>query len=138
MATNVSLITDALRLLGVISEVETPSAEQGSHALTRLNRMIEAWREVDIDVGWFEQSSTAASVPVPKWAERGIVSMLAQDLHAFYPSSQLAPWVMDDQRNGFGTIRRKAMLENLRASDMRHMPMGEGRYRRGVSILTDD
>lgn len=138
MTTNVSLITDSLRLLGVIAEGETPDANQGSQGLARLNRMMEAWTEIDIDLGWFEQSSTTGTAPVPKWAERGIISKLAQDLQAFYPSSSLVPWVMDDQMNGFGIIQRKGLVEHLKTADMTHMPMGEGRFRRGVSILTDD
>lgn len=137
MTTNVALITDSLRLLGVIAEGESPSAEQGAHALGRLNRMIEAWTEIDIDLGWFKQSAITATAPIPEWAEMGVISKLAQDLYAFYPSGDLSGWVLRDEENGFGTILRKAMLKRLKPADMRQMPMGEGRFRRGVSILTD-
>jgi hypothetical protein len=137
MTTNISLIQDSLRLLGVISEIESPSAEQGSHALGRLNRLMEDIREVGVELGWFEQSSTTATAPIPKWAERGIISKLTQDLYATYPSGNLVNWVLDDNQNGYGTILRKALLAKNKQVDMRHMPAGEGRYRSGVSILTD-
>ncbi|MFM2115592.1 MAG: hypothetical protein RI908_1333, partial [Actinomycetota bacterium] len=45
MATNLEIITDALRELNVISEIDTPSAEQGAHALRKLNDLLEAATE---------------------------------------------------------------------------------------------
>ena len=47
MATNSEIITDALREINVISEVDSASAEQGSTGLTKLNRMIALWRVQD-------------------------------------------------------------------------------------------
>lgn len=138
MTTNVALITDSLRLLGVISELETPSANQGTHALGRLNRMIESWTEIGIDLGWYKQSSTTGTAPIPEWAEKGVISKLAQDLFATYPSSSLAPWVLNDQENGYSIILRKSMLKQLKPADMRQMPMGEGRFHTGISILNDE
>jgi len=136
VSTNLEIITDALRLLGVVSESETPSPEQGAHALRRLNRMIEQWTENDIELGYFAQSNTTDTCPIPLWAERGVISKLAQDLRAVYPSSSLEASVFDDSQNGFGTIARRSLLDKLKPSDMSHMPAGEGHYC-GLSILTD-
>jgi hypothetical protein len=137
MATNLAIITDALRLLGVIAENETPSAEQGQHALDRMTRMLESWVEDGVDLGWFEQSSTADTAQVPKWAERGVISKLAQDLQATYPSARLQPWVRDDQQNGYGVILRRTVLQQLKGADMSHMPVGTGNYGYGWNIETD-
>src|SRR5688500_10224862 len=101
MATNIALITDALRLLGVIGETESPGPEQGSHALGRLNRMVEQWTEDGIELGWYEQALPTDEAPLPKWAERGVISKHAQDLRPFYPASSLDPSVYDDAQNGF-------------------------------------
>lgn len=126
MATNIALITDSLRLLGVIAETEAPSAEQGAHALARLNRMLERWTEDGIELGYFAQTLTTADCPIPLWAEEGVISKLAQALKATYPSASLEPSVFDDNENGFGTIRRRALLDKLQPSDMSHMPLGQG------------
>lgn len=127
MATNIDLITAAYRLLGVIGENEAPSAEQGANALGPLNRMIEAWTEDDIELGWYEQTVTTDTAPLPKWAEKGVISMLAQELRMMYPSSSLDPAVMDDSKNGFGMILRKAVIDAMEPADMSHMPAGSGR-----------
>lgn len=137
MATNNALITDALRLLGVIGETESPSGEQGAHALGRLNRMMEQWTENDISLGWFEQSVTTDDAPIPKWAELGVVSKLAQNLHATYPSASLAPWVHDDSQNGYGTIARRCMLDRMKPASLAHLPQGEGSGPRSARIETD-
>lgn len=39
-----SLITGALKLLGVIAGTETPSADQGADGLQRLNEMLDMWQ----------------------------------------------------------------------------------------------
>ena len=135
--TNNTIIGDALKLLGVLGETETPSAEQGSVCLRRLNQMMEQWTENDIELGWFEQSLTTDSAPIPKWAEKGVTSKLAQDLQPLYPSSSLEQWVFDDMKNGYGTIARRAMLDNLKGANLDHMPVGEGSYGNRVNIETE-
>src|SRR3972149_3026504 len=113
MTTNIAVITDALRLLGVVSETETPGADQGAHALGRLNRMLAQWTEDDIELGYFAQSLTTADCPIPDWAERGVISKLAQDLRAVYPSSSLDASVHDNSQNGFLTIGSSQILCEL-------------------------
>lgn len=134
MTTNIAVLTDALRLLGVVGETETPSADQGAHALVRLNRMLAQWTEDDIELGYFAQTLTTDTCPIPDWAERGVISKLAQDLRATYPSSSLDPSVHDDSQNGFGTILRRAVLEKIEPADMSHLPMGSGSLGRTVDI----
>lgn len=120
-------MTRSARLLGLISDAETLSAEQGAEFLGHMNMMLEFWTENDIELGWFEQSLTTDAAPLPKWAERGVVSKLAQTMQAVYPSTSLAPWVLDDELNGFGAILRRSILDNVTPSDMSGMPSGSGR-----------
>lgn len=137
MATNNTIIGDALKLLGVLAETQSPSADQGAIGLRRLNQMMEQWTENDVTLGWFEQTLTTDDAPIPKWAELGVTSKLAQSLHAIYPSSSLAPWVHDDSQNGYGTIARRCMLERLKPSSLSHLPQGEGSGPRSSRIETD-
>lgn len=137
MSTNLDLVTGALRLLGVVGETDTPSAEQGRDSLVVLNNMLELWTEDEIQLGWFEQTSTTADAPLPKWAHMGVKAKLAQALQAVYPASSLAPWVFDDSLNGYGTILRKCIVEQLKPADMSSMPNGSGKFGSGYDITTD-
>lgn len=127
MITNNTLIARSLRLCGVIGETETPSAEQAAECLGRLNMMLSLWAENDIDLGWFTQSDTTATAPIPEWSEMGVISKLAQVLVGVYPASTLQPWVWDDSQNGYGTIARKSVLEKLEPADMSRLGTGSGR-----------
>lgn len=137
MTTNVTLIGDALKLLGVIGETQTPSPEQGALGLRVANRMLESWTEDLIELGWFEQTLTTDDAPLPKWAELGVVSKLAQALRPYYPASTLEPWVLDDTMNGFQVIQRNMLREQLRGADMSHMAQGTGHVGAGYDITTD-
>jgi hypothetical protein len=66
--------------LQIINESETPSAEQGSHALRVLNQMLEAWEEEGVRLGWCEQTDTSADAPLPPYALRGVTAALALEL----------------------------------------------------------
>jgi hypothetical protein len=126
VTTNVQIIGDALKLLGVIGESEDPNAAQGAIGLRRLNQMLELWTEDGIDLGWYEQTLPTADAPLPKWAELGVTSKLAQVLQPLYPSSSLVASVLDDSQNGYGVILRKVTVENAALADTSNMPLGSG------------
>jgi hypothetical protein len=127
MSTNAQVIGDALKLLGVIHRGGSLPPEEGADALRALNQMLERWTEDGIELGYFAQSDTTATCPIPAWAEQGVTSKLAQRLSADYPSSQLPAWVMNDDENGYATILRKVIVENAPVADMSHMPSGTPR-----------
>lgn len=138
MTTNVAIIANSLRLIGVIGETETPSAEQGAGALAALNQLMEAWSE-DCELGYYAQSVMSAACPVPAWAEAGVISKLAIRLLADYPSQTQTAYLSDESINGIGLIRRKSMTDKLRGANMNHMPMGEGQWPTSrARILTGD
>lgn len=134
MTANSTIISDALKLLGVIARGQSLPAEEGADALRALNQMLERWTEDGIELGYFAQTDTTADCPIPQWAEQGVTSKLAQRLTADYPASQPPAWIFNDDENGYGTIRRKAMLEKLEGADMSHMPSGAGRFGSGFDI----
>lgn len=125
MTTIATVLGGALRICGVIAEGQTLSGEQGLTANRALNQMMEAWDESSL-LGFFPQSDTTATIPIPAWAEQGVTSKLAQRLHADYPSSQLPAWVHDNSQNGVGIIERKMVYAQLKPQDMSHLPAGSG------------
>jgi hypothetical protein len=133
MATNLTLIEDALRDINVLSEVDSASAEQGSYALRKLNQLMEVWKENDIDFGWFAQTQTTATAPVPDWAEAGVtvaLSIACAPKYGATVSRELA--VIADVT--IGMIKRKCISEKLENADMSHMPLGSGRLGYGYNI----
>ena len=126
MTTNLIIIEDALRDINVISEIDSASAEQGSFCLRRLNQMMEVWKEQDIDIGWFAQTSTADTIPIPDWAELGVtnsLSILCAPNYGASVSLELAA-IADV---AVGVILRKSLSEKLENADMSHLPIGAGR-----------
>ena len=136
MATNSDIITDALRELNVIGETEAASADQGSYGLTALNRMIEAWTEGDIEIGFFKQSATSDTITIPEWAEFGVVTNLATRIASHYGAT-VSPELAIAAREGKRVILRKSIVEKTKTADLSQMPLGEGKYRFGRNILTD-
>lgn len=125
MSSNIQIISDALRLIGVIAEGQTATAEQGENALRKLNGLMEAWAVEEVEIGYFAQTSTTDTFPCPAWAERGVTARLAHALLADYPSAQLSADMLDDEQNGVAVIRRIVFYQNREPLDMSHMGLGE-------------
>jgi hypothetical protein len=137
--TIIDLITDALLEIGVINETETPSAEQGQHALRKLNQILETWEETkSIKLGWSEQTDISATAPLPPYAERGVTLKLAMALAPSYGgAASVSPALIAEFTEEFANIGRKAALKVVTERDTRNMPAGEGDLTRGVfNILT--
>lgn len=134
-STNLQIITDALRSLNVIDETETPSSEQGTSCLRHLNQMLAEWKDADgIDLGYFEQSSTTATCPVPAWAETGVWGKLAVRVAGHFGAqvTQSAAMAADE---GYSTILRVLMNQQLQGADMSHLPAGSARRRIDITEL---
>ena len=136
MTTNSQIITDALREHNVIPEGKNASAEQATHGLRVLNRMMEKWLEDEINLGYLEQTSAAATIPIPAWAEDGVVAQLAIRLAPTY-GAQVSPELYEAAKDSFNSICRKVFNETDAIQDHTIDPLGEARHRLGRSILTD-
>ena len=136
MTTNLVIIEDALRDINVISEIDSASAEQGSFCLRRLNQMMEIWKEDGIDIGWFAQSSTTDTIPVPDWAELGITATLAIAIAPTF-SATVSQELIAIADSAAGMILRKSLSEKLTGLDNSHLPVGAGSYYGRNNILTD-
>ena len=133
MSTNLELINRALREINVIAENQEASDEQGSQCLAKLNNMLEMWKEVGIDFGWYEQSSTAGNAPVPDYAEIAVTSGLAILCAAQYGATASGELVAVADRT-YSMLLSKAQREQLDNVDMSHLPQGSGHYGSGYDI----
>lgn len=135
--TNAQIIGDALREINVISEIGAISSEQGSYGLRKLNQMMEVWRENGIDVGYFAQTSTTATCPIPDWAEGAVTASLAVMCAPKYGASVSAEMALVADQ-ALTMVQRKAINEGLRNADMTHMPIGQGWYGDGYYNINTD
>lgn len=136
MTTNLEVISDALRDLNVISEIDTPSAEQGAHGLRKLNEMMEAWTENGIELGYFAQTSATDNCPIPAWAVKGVKTALALEVAPTYGAT-ISPELAKKYDDGFGMIQRKCIVEGMKPASTSHLPQGTGNRGTGYNILTD-
>ena len=76
----VDLVTDVLRQLVVISEIETPSAEQGQDAVTKLNDLMADLEADGILLGFNPKATTAEAFVIPDGDKSGLKAMLGTRL----------------------------------------------------------
>lgn len=130
MSTNQEIIDQALQEIGVIEAGESADATDSATALTTLNQMMAAWHQSDKDLSWFPQDTLADTIPIPDWAEKGIVSSLAIECAAPFRvpvTAELATKAID----GENTISRTLINQSLEPIDNGNLPYGTGQYYRG-------
>lgn len=132
--TNLQLIADALRLINVINETETPSAEQGAKCLRSLNQLMEEWSEDSVNLQYFEQTSTSATFPCPAYSHSGVTAALAMRVAPTF-GAEVPPLVLAMRAEGESVIRRKSILHSIKQADARNIPLGEAVSARS-NILT--
>jgi len=125
--TNLDVINGALREINVIAENQNASSEQGSQCLAKLNELMEMWKEVGIDFGWFEQSTTAGNAPIPDYARTAVRTSLAILCSSQYGASVSMELASVADR-AYGILLSKAQREQLENMDMGHMSQGSGWY----------
>lgn len=125
MSTNSDVIADALRELGVITEVQTPSAEQAAHALRKLNQLAAELEGQIGPIQWFEQTDTSADFPLAAEFENAFTSMLATRLAPNYGASvsvELAAAAMA----GMQHFLNVHVCAALKPAEMADQPFGTG------------
>ena len=123
MITNADLIADAMRELNVISEIQTPSAEQYAHALRKLNQMMAKWLEDGIEIGFYPQSSASDVCPIPDYAENGVTLALAISCASNYGAT-VSPELGATAATAFDTILRTSINARLPVGRMLNRPCG--------------
>ncbi len=132
MATNVEIIRDALGLLGVLSEVEEASAEQGAHGLRVMNELLEQWQADGVRVGQWPQTDLSATSPLAGNVLAAVKANLALALGPYYGKA-LAPTEMMRAGGLYQKLVRDAVNAELEPADMGHLPGAYG----DLDILTD-
>lgn len=131
MATNLSVITAAYRIAGVLNLTEVPNAAEGADGLSKLNDMMEDWEENDgIELGYYPQTSLSATIPVEDKYLRGIKYNLAMAVAADN-GFDLTMGNMKIASDTHGRLA-KATTEEI-STNMNHMPMGGGRSRYDIN-----
>lgn len=135
MSTNLQIITDALRSINVLDETETASAEQGTHCLRQLNQMMAEWEASDVVLGYFAQTSTADTCPIPDWAEGGVAGKLALRVAPDFGAQVSIPTAAKADL-GYSMILRTLLNLKLKGVNLNHLPAGSGKFGTGFDILT--
>ncbi|MBK9497739.1 MAG: hypothetical protein IPO08_25155 [Xanthomonadales bacterium] len=117
------VVRDALQLLNVITEIDTPSAEQGVHGLRILNDMMAHWLEQGLDVEYAPSDSLTEEIDVEKSALRAIKYGLAVELAAYYRDT-LTPVIVEQAQTAWDTLRRNRI--EIPTTDLTHLPSGSG------------
>lgn len=125
MATNLDIITSALRKLNVIDENEAPSAEQGIAGLAALNEMLADWEQDGIRIGWYEQTDLTADAPVRETDLRAVKANLAVELGG---EMGIAPpeTVIETARLSYARLAKSAL--RYFESDVSMLPLGDAAY----------
>lgn len=128
--TNIELITQSYRLMNIIGETETPSAEQGALGLVLLNQMMSAWEVDDVYLQYFRQTDQQANFPCAPYTEKGVAGKLAEAISGHYGIA-MTPEAAKQAADGYDVILRKAIYSTMEERDMSHLPQGEGSSARG-------
>lgn len=125
--TNEEMISGALRLLGVLNEVQSASAEQGAHGLEALNQVMAEWEADGIDVQYYEQNSLTDNIPVPTNARAAVKYFLAFALAPEYGRA-VTPEMRETGAKFYNSLVKNAVLDSMRETDISDLPKGEGLY----------
>lgn len=125
MATNLDVITRALRIANIIREGEVPPAATSEEGLEALNDMMADWEANGIELGYFPQTSLSATIPVEDKDLRGIKYNLALEITASL-ATQLTSTAVDI------ATESKARLEKgtveLFENSFEHLPGSRRRF----------
>ena len=102
-------VTDALRYIGVISETETPSAEQGADGVRKLNELMASLEEDGIDLGYAQIADTADTVVIPLGEVRTVKALLAVNMAPIY-GAEITEVVANVAGTGYSRMLRNALL----------------------------
>ena len=125
--TNSDFYTDTLRLIGVLSEIESASPEQGVQAMRVLNAIMADWEEEGVDIGYYEQTDLTDDLPLPSHARAGVKYFLAVALAPEYGKS-VPPDLVALGDKFFSRLIRESVIRRLKESTLDHLPLGEGQW----------
>lgn len=121
MTTNSEFVEKSLRLIGVLQEGETPSAEQGEDALETMNDLFMEWDADGIDIGFFPQTDLTADNPIytdaMQTAKYNLAMALAGEYRIEPPST-----VIIIASKGYNRLLRDSINGQMKEAEMDHLP----------------
>lgn len=133
MTTIQKTIDRAFGELGIVEGGASVGSTDAAEAMALLNQLMAEWKQSGRDFNWFPQDTLGATLPVPDWAEAGIVSNLAIKCGPAF-RSPIPPDLAVKALDGMNVITRTLMNQNLIPANMEHLPQGRAQVR---NILTD-
>jgi hypothetical protein len=113
---NLNLVNDALRLIGVLPEGQDASAEQGELALRAVTDLVDEWAEDGIIVTWEPNPTLVGDCSLTGTELNAVKYALAVRLCPFYgrdPSGSLA--ILSG--NAVQRLIRQQIIRDLKAAD---------------------
>lgn len=129
------LITPALRLIGVLQETESASAEQAANGLVTLNDMMADLVTDDVDLGYAQQSDPNAEIGINNENRQALKALLALAFCADYDRAPSTA-VIAMAQSGRNKLLRAGVYQTRQEATMTHIPMGEAYSGSDTSILT--
>jgi hypothetical protein len=132
---NLTIINDALSLIGVLPEGQDATAEQGSDGLRAMNDMLAEWALNGTDIGYFPQTETGEDFPCDYRLSEVVKYNLAVRLCGFYnrPIPQDVGFIAG---NGKSALVRRLIVSGQQPADP-ILPAAEGGGQ-GYNIFTDN
>lgn len=121
--TNGQVISDALSLIGVVSETEALTPEQGELCLRVLNNLLAEWANREINVGHWPQTDTTAEFPAGWELNFAVQNNLAVRLAPHF-QRLIPPAVIADAVASFNRLLRDVIVAKMEPADMTHLPVG--------------
>jgi hypothetical protein len=119
------IITESLCDIGVIAENGTPSAEQGSIAVTKLNDLMSSLEEDGIDFGWAQISSTGDAVVIPPAHRATIKALLSVRIAPMY-GAEVPPVVAAVAARGYERLSNQFLQMRIERAQSGTLPYGHG------------
>jgi hypothetical protein len=133
-ATNLEIVQDAYRIIGVIGETETPSAELGVAGLCAVNDMLADWAADGVDLGWYPQTDLANDAPLQAADVRGVKLCLAGEL-ASRNGVELSPITAALIDSAYGKLVKRSQPFAPEAN-LGELPPASGPFNRGPGFWT--
>lgn len=119
--TGAELVAASLRILSVLAENESPSAEQAKQHIGTLNDLLAQWRADGSDLGFNALQTPSDTVQLPDWAFRAVKFNLAKSLSVEY-AKQPDPLTIEIADRGRDFIAKMCAQDPI--IDTKDMPQG--------------
>ena len=113
MSTVSDFFKDALSLIGILAENETPSAEQGATMLRVFNNMMHDLADKGIDLGFNPQTSTTDDLDIAEGSRETVTYLLAVK-SAPYFEVEVPQLVSVIAQDGYTRLLRKAVYKDMK------------------------